>query len=110
MGNARGKQKNLSRTDRNVAVFALVDDLQRHVALELVKKFFAFVDVIVLSRTRPTDDHDDEIVIFPDDLVSNRRFEQVPMLIDPAFEIEWRTQLVSFRHTFLGSVKNLRAS
>ena len=110
MGHARGKQENLSRTDRDVTVFALVvDDLQGHVTFELIEKFLALVDVIVLSRVRAANDHDDEVTIFPNHLISDRRFEQMPVFIDPAFEIE-RSQLVSFRHTFFGSVKNLNAS
>src|SRR5947199_7944881 len=109
MGYARRKQENVSRADRDVPMFAVVDDLQGHVTLELVEKFLAHVDVIVLSRIRAADDHHDEVTIFPNYLISDRWLEQMPVFIDPALEIE-RSQLVSFRHTFFGSVKNLNAS
>src|SRR5439155_4557606 len=99
-----------SCTDRDVAVCALVvDDLERHVTLDLIEEFLALVDVIVLSRIRPADDHHDEVTIFPNHLISDRWLEQMPVFVDPVFEIE-RSQLVSFRHTFFGSVKNLNAS
>jgi hypothetical protein len=87
MRNAWRKQENVSSTDPDIAVFAVIDNFQCHVAFELVEKFLALVDVIVLSRIRSADDHDDEIGILPDYLVSNRRFQQMPMFIDPAFEI-----------------------
>jgi hypothetical protein len=48
--------------------------------------------VIVLPLIRPPDDHDDELGVGKHDLVPNRGFEKLSMLVNPFFEIE-RSQL-----------------
>jgi len=74
--------------DRDIDRFAVFLDLDGNVAFELVKKLFALVPVIVLARIRPADDHYDKIVVRINALVPDRRLEQMPMLVDPFFEIE----------------------
>ena len=68
----------------------LADLLYLHldVAFELVEKLLALVPVIILSRVRPADHHHDEIVVIVNALISDRRLQQVPVLIDPLFKIE----------------------
>jgi len=66
----------------------IVDILQHHVTLELVEEFLSRIDVKVSTSVGTTDDHDDELGIFPDHLGPNGRLQQITMLIDPAFEVE----------------------
>jgi hypothetical protein len=44
--------------------------------------------MIVLARVRPTDDHHDKIAVIVNALITDRRPQQLPMLVDPLFEIE----------------------
>ena len=88
MRNSRWKQEHLAFADRNFDGAAVFLNLHFYVAFELIEKFFALVPVIVLSRIRPADDHHDKIVVIENTLVSHRRLEQMPVLVDPLFEIE----------------------
>jgi hypothetical protein len=73
---ARRKQKDFSRPDRDVAVFAvLIDDLERHVAFELVEKLFALVNVVILPSIRTADNHHNEVAVFPYLPIAYRWFE-----------------------------------
>ena len=83
-----GKQEHLALADRDLDRFAVFLDLDLDIALELVKKLFALVPVIILTRIRPADDHHDKILVVINTLIPNRRLEQVAMLVDPLFEIE----------------------
>src|SRR5213076_3384509 len=104
---------------------------QDDVAFHLVEELLALVDVVVAPRVGP-DHHDDEVGVLPHHLVADRRLEQVPVLVDPALEVERRAEHVkpswdrlpacqmlgqagglsydNFRHTFFGSVKKRSAS
>jgi hypothetical protein len=89
MGNARWQQEHLALADRDLDGFAIFLDLDLDVPLELVKKLFALIPMIVLARIRAADHHHDEIVIVKDALIPNRRPQEMPVFIDPLFKIEW---------------------
>ena len=86
--NARRQQEHLAFADRHFDRLSVFLDLHLYIALELVKKLFALVPVIILSRIRPADDHHDKIIRVVNALVPDRRLQQMPVLIDPFLEIE----------------------
>ena len=53
--------------------------LQRHVSFHLVEELLAGIDVEVAARIGSADHHDDEVAIRIQQLVADRRFEQVPV-------------------------------
>ena len=82
------QQEDFSRPNSLPPPLAFIDILQHHVTLELVEEFLSRIDVKVSTSVGTTDDHDDELGIFPDHLGPNGRLQQITMLIDPAFEVE----------------------
>jgi hypothetical protein len=83
MRDPRREKKHLSLTDIYVDGFARFLDLYLDVALELIKQLLAFVPMIVLSRVRPADDHDNEVFVVVNALIAYGRLQQMPMLLDP---------------------------
>lgn len=88
MRDSRGQKEHFAFADRDLDRFSVFLDLDRYVTFKLVKKLFALVPVIVFSRIRAADDHYDKVIIIVNALVSDRRFEQMPVVIDPLLEIE----------------------
>src|SRR5215831_17262808 len=61
------QQEDVSFPDRLASPLAfIVDKLQHHVAFKLVEKLIGRINVEVPSRVGATDDHDDELRVFPD--------------------------------------------
>lgn len=81
------EKKNLAFVYLDVNRLAVVDYLEDDVALDLVEELFALIDVVVGTRVRSTDNHYDELTIFPDALVADRWLQEMPVFIDPLFEI-----------------------
>lgn len=77
----------LSNGDIHRSFFG-VDDFKHHVAFDLIEELRRFVVVVIFAFVGPTDDHDDEVGVFPDDLIADGRLEQVSMLVDPLFEVQ----------------------
>jgi len=83
------QQEHFSLPDRLAPPPAsIVDILQHHVTFQLVEKFLAGIDVKVSAGVGTTDDHDDELGVFPDHLRPDWRLQQITVLIDPALEVE----------------------
>ena len=88
MRHTRRQQKHLALADRHVDRLAVLLYLYNNVAFKLVEKLAPNVPVIILSRIRPADDHNDKFISVINALIPNRRLEQMPVLVDPLFEIE----------------------
>src|SRR3954469_2498811 len=85
----RRQEEDLAFADGNVDAPALLQRPQHDVAFHLVEELLAFVDVVVGARVRAADDgHHEVAVAFPDLRVADGRLEQVPVLVDPAAEVE----------------------
>ena len=72
----------------DVVRLAALDHLDDDVALDLEEELLAVLDVVVLPRVGPADDHHLELGVLPDHLVADRRLQEVPVLVDPALQIE----------------------
>lgn len=90
MGHPGWEKKDFAFADCYVAWFTIFHDLQDHVAFDLVEKFRAFIVVIVGAPVRAAHHHADEIFIFPDHLVANRRLQQRAVIFDPLGEVDGR--------------------
>src|SRR5262249_51498829 len=84
----RRQQENLSFANGNVIEIAVVDDLEQHVAFELVEEFLHRIVMIVGALVRPADDLHGHLAVLEYFLVAHRRVEQVLVLVDPVLKIE----------------------
>jgi hypothetical protein len=57
-------------------------------SFDLEKKFLAGIVVIILAGIRSSHRHDDEGAVLEQQLVANRRLQQVAVLLDPALQVE----------------------
>lgn len=88
-----GQEENLPFPDRYIAEFAVIDDLYHNIPLYLVIKFFGFVEMIILTGIGPAHHHYDKIFrVLIHTLVTDRRFQQFPVFIDPFSEVEGSKQ------------------
>ena len=88
MAHMRRQQKHLALADRNVVEFTVLDHLEHHVALELIKELFHGVIVIVGALVRAADDLHGHLALFENFLVADRWLEQMLVRLDPALEVE----------------------
>ena len=88
MRRVRRQQEHFALADRHVVEFAVVADLQHHVALELVEELFHRIVVIVGALVRPADDLHGHLAVLEHLLVADRRLQQVLVLADPFLEVE----------------------
>ena len=63
-------------------------DAHFNVALQLVKKLFRVNHMKIVPRIRPGDDHHEKIAPVIDIPIAHRRFEQMPVLVDPIHQIK----------------------
>ncbi len=91
MWHPRREQKHLALTNINaLGLTFLIDNIDVHIALQLVKKLFALFPVIVLAAVGATHHHNNKIIVIHVDLlVSDGRFEQVAVVFDPLVKVEW---------------------
>src|SRR5690554_268565 len=69
------QQKHVPRLNRNIPGLALIYHLKHYFPLQLIKYFFSFIEMIVLTGIRAAYHHNDEIlVVLKDLLVTNRGF------------------------------------
>jgi 2-aminomuconate deaminase len=90
------EQKNIAFGERNIGGLAVLQNLENDVAFQLIEKFLAAVHMIISAAIRAANHHNDEIAVFPDALVANRRLKQVAVLVNPLLEIDRRGEV---RHT-----------
>src|SRR5690606_924467 len=88
MPQARRQQENLPFPDRHVVDSAALGNLQQHVALELVEEFLYRIVMKIHALVRPSNHHDHHAGLLEDQLVADRRLQQVAMALDPGLEIE----------------------
>src|SRR6266540_916799 len=84
----RRQQEHLALANRNVVEPAVVDDLEHHVALELVEELLHRIVVIIGALVRPADHLHGHLAVLEHLLVADRRLEQVLILLDPVLEVE----------------------
>src|SRR5438105_2302565 len=84
----RRQQENLPFANGDVVEIAVVDDLEQHVALELIEELLDRIVMIVRTLVRPADDLHGHLAVLEYFLVADRRFEQVLILVDPVLKIE----------------------
>src|SRR5262245_21975749 len=88
MTDVRREEEDVALPYRDVVEIAVVDDLEHHVALELIEELFHRIIVVVGALVRPADDLHGHVAGLEHLLVADRRLEQVLMLLDPALEVE----------------------
>src|SRR3954465_7212061 len=77
VGRVRREEEDLTFADGDVVGFAVFDDSQNDVALDLEKELLALVDVIIGARVRTADHgHHEVAVAFPDLRIAYGRLEQ----------------------------------
>jgi 3-oxoacyl-[acyl-carrier protein] reductase len=87
--NAGWQQEHVAGFNFNVHGLAILDDLNRHRALNLQKQLFALVHVVVFARIGPAHNHDDEVLIVLEHLlVAHGRLQQVAVLGYPDVQVE----------------------
>src|SRR5581483_4539426 len=91
---------NLSLADRYLHPAAVLHGAEHDVALELIEEFLPGIDVVVLSRVGSADHHDDEVAVLEHSLVAHGRLEHLPVLIDPAVQVE-RLQVHGLTSSFV---------
>ena len=85
---ARRQQEDVAFGDRHLAQLPVLDDLERHVAFELIEQLLVRIDVVVVAQDRPGQDHHHEIAVAPDRLVQHRRLEEVTVVVHPPHQVE----------------------
>ena len=94
---AAGDEQDLALADGDVARLPILNHLENHVSAQLVEEFLVRVVMVVGARVRPADHLDDQVLgLAKDDLVADRRLEQMGVLVDPALEVEGGEGHVSF--------------
>src|SRR6266446_977058 len=84
----RRQQENLSFANGDVVEIAVVDDLEQHVALELIEELLHRIVTIVRTLVRPADDLHGHLAVLEYFLVADRRLEQMLVFVDPVLKIE----------------------
>ena len=69
------QEEDVAFLDNDIVEFALVENLQHHVAFELVKEFLDRVVVIVGALVRTAHDERHHVGVFPDLLVADGRLQ-----------------------------------
>src|SRR6185312_14954530 len=72
MRHVRGQQQDLTLADWQIHRAAVLHGLQHDVALELIEELLSRIDVVILTRVRTADHHDDEIAVLEYPLVAHR--------------------------------------
>lgn len=85
-----GQQEHLAFPYGDIPLLAVIDHLEQHGALVLVKPLLGLVDVVVAARVGSTDDHDGERRARVDAMVADGRLEEVRVGGEPLGEIDWR--------------------
>ena len=80
--------KDLALVDADAFDLAVIDDLQDHVAFDLIEKFLHRVIVKIDPCVRPADNLRNHPVLFVKQLVADRRFKLVTEFFDPVVEFE----------------------
>ena len=88
----RRQEEDLALADRHVVELAVLDDLEQHVAFELIEELLHRIVVVVGALVRAADDLHGHLAVFEHLLVADRRLEQVLVLVDPTLKIK-RAQL-----------------
>src|SRR5690625_5106819 len=88
MAHMRGQQEDLALPDRHVVDPPVFGDLQQHVALELVEELLHRIVMEVHALVRAADHHDGHARLLEDQLVADRRLQQMAVSLDPALEVE----------------------
>lgn len=106
-GRPTGQQEHLALLDPDVSELAVIDHAQEHPALVLVEPLLqarrqargkggkgaahlGLVDMVVVAFVRPTDDHDHVVRARVQAEVVDRGLEQVPVLLQPLWEVDRR--------------------
>ena len=84
------KQKHLSGADRYLRHPARLNGSKHHVAFDLEEEFRTRIVVEILARIRSAHRHDDEFAVLEQELVADRRLEQLSILLDPRAQVEGR--------------------
>ena len=84
----RRQQEHFAFADGHVVELALIDDLEHHVALELVEEFLHGIVVIVGALVRPADHLHGHLAVLEHLLVADRWLKQVLIFADPLLEVE----------------------
>src|SRR6185437_8416318 len=84
----RWQQQHLPGADRQIHGAALLPGPQHHVAFQLIEELLAGVDVVVLTRIRAADHHDDEVAVAKHTLVADRWAQLRAVRIDPLAQVE----------------------
>ncbi len=71
----------------DAVTLAAIHDVEVRIALELPEIFFKRVVVKVGAGVWATDNGDDEVGVFPQLLIADRRFEQMGVVDEPVGEI-----------------------
>src|SRR5579862_3674733 len=90
MPDMRRQQEDIALADRHVVMPAAVDDLQDHVAFELIEEFLRRIVMEVRPLVGSADDRHHQPGIGPDLLVPDGRPQQMAMRLDPGPEVERR--------------------
>src|SRR5689334_9964599 len=102
MWHARRNEQHFTGADGHVDGAVLLHGPKHHVPLELVEELLAGIDMVVLTRIGPADDHDDEIAIAKDSLVPDRRHQLRAVGVDPLPQVErlqsWHVSSVRFAY------------
>jgi len=88
MSDVGGQQENLSLSNWHIVVTAFINHFEYHVSRELVEELVDRVVMKVSTFVRAANHRNHQLGIGPDLQISDRRLEQVRMLVDPPTEIE----------------------
>ena len=90
MGQPGGANKNLTLPDcHHVPALTLRFEVQFDVTVNLLKKFLAGLAMKIEPLIRAVQNHDKEFVVVREDSTGPvRRIEEMPVFLDPGFEID----------------------
>src|SRR6185437_12293479 len=88
MADMRRQQEDFALPDRHVVVLAVVDDLEHHVAAQLVEELLDRVVVEIGSLVGAADHGNHQRGVPPDLLIADRRLQQMLVFVDPFRETE----------------------
>ena len=88
MANMRREQEHLACADRNISDNSLFDHLQHHVPAQLVEELVSGIVVKIGPLVGSADDLDYHTALIKERLVADRRLEQIPVHVYPAFQIK----------------------
>ena len=89
MGHAAGTEENFPFANgHDLPALICRLEMELDVAVDLIEKFFAGLEVKVEPRVWPVQHHDDEILMVRDDAVGLKgRLEEMPVLFNPALQV-----------------------